>query len=408
MAEAPIQTFPVRDRLTPFLTRVLLSGRKAVEQRSVPPAPRRREHLFAPEDLQDLEEVYGQGVIHAVVHRAQGWQARPVLVGSSPWAARVVHGPVWGIEPAPRLVFSDASLKLGVDVYNLCRRQREKADKTIHRWALEALTSTRWQASGDALLAYWLLTAAWPQLGATKRADMLRGLTRKHALLGLRHGAWIEATPDDEAIDAAIASDLRPWLPWMLDHALGHWRGWEERIWRGELQTHLTRRQRQSAWMDAWLRAIERTGWFDLLCPFLDHLRFCLRWLAALAVGGDANPDASWRDGREGTIGAPQMAEAGIARFRRTFRRAREADRMQAREAWAEVLLMGRRVQTMFESARSLHPIDREANHTLLIEICGADAGLCRPRPRGDAEGVVETTLRQLDAVGRLIGGRLG
>jgi hypothetical protein len=402
----PIQPFPVRDRLTPFVTRALLSGADTTALRSAPALPRPGTQLYTPEDLRELGEVFSQGVLHAMVSRARGWERRPILVGPSADRASPSNLRLWEA-PVEGLRFTKAALLLGERTYTLCRAHREKSDSRSHRRALEALAAGDWDASGDQLLAYWLLTPAWSHLTSGKRFDSLRSLLQKRPVLGLRHGPWIQAAaPNAETMDALMASATRAWLPWWMAHALDHWRGWEERLWRGDLAVHTSRRQLQHAWLTAWIDAIDRSGWYDLLPPILDHLRFLLRWLEARAIAPDADPAAQQDDPAGGESSLVATGNAGIARIRRVFRRAREMDRMRAREAWADVLLLGSRIQEMVQSVRALHPMEREAHQTLLVEVFGSDAGLCRPRPRGT--DVIAATLTRLEVVGRVIGGRLG
>ena len=402
MSEAPIQSYPVRDRLTPFVTRSLLGGSATVESRPHPALPRTRWELYTPGDLRDLGAVFSQGVLHALVTEAAGWQRRPVLgAGAQPCR-------LWEAAPAPELQFTDDALQLCEAVFELSRRQQGETDKRALSRAVATISGGRWSASGDQLLAYWLISAAWGQLEAAKRAEMVRCLVRAQPLLGLRFGPWVQVPPETDAIDAALAAPTRPWLPWWIAHALRHWRRWSDRIWRGDLDTHVVRRQMQHLWMDAWLDAIERSGWTDLVPPFVDHLRFELRHLSGIGASPDNAPSTTGHIASD-RYDAAQLGEGALRHLRQTFNRAREDDRMRAREAWSGFLLVGRRVQRMFASARSVHPVDREPNDDLLIAICGAGVGLCQPPGRSGREAsAVTDALLQLDAVGRHIGGHLG
>jgi hypothetical protein len=390
--------FDLRASVVPFAARVLHYGPSRTYAPSPWPLPVGRPELWFEDDVEGFQSVVRQGVLYAFCHQARGWLMRPVLVGGEAWSSELRCGRLWEVPLRGPLRFTEAAAELALGLYNMtARRPKEVASVgpllSEHAPSLEVerLLGLELGASGDSALLYWLASGLWKELdpavsgervkGAGRvYEELLRGLTRRHALLELRSGPFNDAEGSPGDIRGALEGPLRAWLPWWVSHALWGWRERQGALWKAEPGRFTAVRRRQSGLLRAWIGAAVSLGWLDVLAPIAEHLAEELSGLRAAARS---------RGERE-----EELSAVAVGWVDRSFKDRRHVERSELRLAWGEIFGVGALLQAAHDQAARKHPVDRDAHEAWWLawwEESGASA-----------------LMVELEAVSRGIEGRLG
>ena len=122
-------------------------------------------------------------------------------------------------------------------------------------------------------------------------------------------------------------------MPWLIAHALSFWGNVEGPS--GNLDTFIRIRTRKVELFTCWVKGIARSGWLDLLVPFLDLVE---GWAGSLDPSNDGGATAS---------------------IVNRFPEERISDRQVARDAQAGVFLASQTLSEVIKSLRDIHPSER-------------------------------------------------
>ncbi|MEL6178333.1 MAG: hypothetical protein AAFS10_05240 [Myxococcota bacterium] len=413
--------YDLRRTLVPFVAQVLHYGPKRSYAPEGWPLPVGHPDIYYEDDIEALRHVLPQGVLWTMCKVANGWDQRSLLTGHEVWSAQVQSMRFWEANTALPLSFGEEAVRLCEGLFNVVAKRPQKiSDVPRHnlhtaKREVKRLTQLELPSEGERLLTYWMMSGLWKDIdpnapetrhrGDKSWAPLVSHFARTHPLLELRYAPWLD-TPivvvdgDSHPIVEWIQSPLRNALPWWLEHALERWLELEYHAWQTPPQTFIQIRTRQRELITAWVEAIGRTQWYHLLVPFMDVLR---RWWLGLvadtlrpgtAESASAQVPRFLSTEEINAVTHEDIVARALALLNTIYSSERQQDRFAIRESWGQLLGVGAKLNELYMTARRVHPAERDAHHTWIIDWWA----------REDNDALLE----RLNTISRGIEGRLG
>lgn len=349
-------------------------------QSGVHPLPLNTPEALTQETLKAIQDIVNQGTV-SYLSRSAGWNKKAVVLPHQerPRKKRLWDADIW---KQLKLQFTHESLEALLIAYNLTRkvpkafelkkgnasallaghRQRDPmlmlAQKKglsthelteqiehVQQSSIRTLQTLTLHSNGDALIHHQVCQSLnqWIALDQTTQNALLRNP------LNLFTHFYVSASITEQHIDtlkAILKPSLAPILPWLGDIWVRHWIDIEPKRWNApkkqQLQVFHQFCENQDLLFTAWYTLADEEERFEILIPMLHYYTEYIKTYPS----------------------TQSIAE----QFSTLTRELRHIEKNTYKDVFARALLPALLLRKVYEEARDLHPVEREACHHLFME----------------------------------------
>jgi hypothetical protein len=324
----------------PFLGQ--LFGWLPVQRRAGTPLPVGVPEALTLEVVEAVREVLGRGTLSFLTRRAGGWHGMAVAVPGQEAPLRGVRlfdPSLWG-DRGMRLKYTELSVDALLTAYNASCQPVQAS--TVKQKKGDRSQAVKLTTNGDILIHHVAFARLWESQLFLRKGLEETEFWRYFIVNPLTRMAMARPEEAQLALDRLWAPDMVGLWPWLEAYVRRGWHSELQTRWE-ELERFDMLNQGLGAWTRGMLTWSQLHGRRDLLAGLL---RF---YSEHLGGGGE---EEGWH--RE---------------FDRLARNLRFADRDAYRRAWASWVEVGWLLHQEYQTARAIHPLDRESPDRVFMEI---------------------------------------
>jgi hypothetical protein len=324
-----------------------LFGKQTLQRRAGKPLPMRTPNALGLEVVEALEQVMPRGVLAFLTRRAGGWRAISIARPGQEAPlrnVRLLDPKLWG-QGALRLSFGEESIDaLLVSYHASCQPVQVSTAKTAEarKARSSAYPDVRLNKCGDLIIHHLAFSRLWESQMFLRKGIEETELWDYFIKNPLTSLCLLRA--DDACANAGLArlwaDDLLSLWPWLERYVRACWLRELESRWE-ELERFDRLNQALAAWTRAMLDVAKKRGRRDLLAGLMSFYQ------THLVEGAE---------------------EAWHREFDRLARSLKFAERDKLRRVWARWVEVGYLLEREYQTARGIHPLDRESPDRVFME----------------------------------------